>query len=513
MTADTGDTRRADLAGASITFDGRPDDTVLDGRWAITAEQASMGELALDADVVQLQDGVMNEIELLADSDRRAAAYLASLAGRRVFPDARAVDALSAFAAPMADGSRDPAQVLALLDEVGSPATVASNGSRYFGFVVGATLPVAAAADRLVSAWDQCASSSLNSPAAAAVERAAGRLVLQALDLPAEAAVGFGTSATACALACLSAGRRQLLSRAGWDVERDGVAGAPEVRVVVPETVHITVLKALRVLGFGTAGILRAPCDEHGRIDPSQLPELDARTLLVLQAGEVNTGEFDLFEPLVERAHEAGAWVHVDGAFGLWARASRDARYLTAGVDGADSWTTDGHKWLNTPYDGAMAICRDAGALSEAMNADAAYAVAEPDAQKNLILEFSRRARGVPVWAALTALGRDGLNDLVERHRGYARMLADGARAAGLDVLNRVVLNQVLVRAGDDARTLAVARAVQERGQVWFGTTRWQGRAAIRLSVSSWRTSEEDVKCLLDELRTVSQRNPSAGTR
>jgi aromatic-L-amino-acid decarboxylase len=266
-------------------------------------------------------------------------------------------------------------------------------------------------------------------------------------------------------------------------------------------------------LGFGTAGILRAPCDEHGRIDPSQLPELDARTLLVLQAGEVNTGEFDLFEPLVERAPEAGAWVHVDGAFGLWARASRDARYLTAGVDGADSWTTDGHKWLNTPYDGAMAICRDAGALSEAMNADAAYAVAEPDAQKNLILEFSRRARGVPVWAALTALGRDGLNDLVERHRGYARMLADGARAAGLDVLNRVVLNQVLVRAGDDARTLAVARAVQERGQVWFGTTRWQGRAAIRLSVSSWRTSEEDVKCLLDELRTVSQRNPSAGTR
>lgn len=447
--------------------------------------------------------GVVNEVELLSEADRRAAAYLASLTGRRVFPDAEAVAALAAVAAPLAASTRDPAQVLALLDEVGSPATVASNGSRYFGFVVGATLPIAAAADRLLSAWDQCASSSLNSPAAAALERAAGRLVLQALDLPEQAAVGFGTSATACAVACLSTGRRELLSRAGWNVDRDGVVGAPEVRVVVPETVHITVLKALRVLGFGTAGIVRAPCDEHGRIDPGRLPDVDARTLLVLQAGEVNTGEFDLFEPLVERAHRSGAWVHVDGAFGLWARASRDARHLTTGVDDADSWTTDGHKWLNTPYDGAMAICRDANALAVAMNADAPYAVAEPDAQKNLVLEFSRRARGVPIWAALTALGRDGVNDLVERHRAYARMLADGVRDAGFEVLNRVVLNQVLLRTGDDAKTRAVAQAVQDRGQVWFGTTRWQGRPAIRLSVSSWRTGVGDVELLLDELRTV----------
>jgi glutamate/tyrosine decarboxylase-like PLP-dependent enzyme len=283
-------------------------------------------------------------------------------------------------------------------------------------------------------------------------------------------------------------------------VDEAGVAGAPEVRVVVPETVHITVLKALRVLGFGAAGIVRAPCDRHGRVDPEQLPPLDARTLLVLQAGEVNTGEFDPFDPLVDRAHRDGAWVHVDGAFGLWARASRQSRYLTSGVEAADSWTCDGHKWLNTPYDGAMAICRDPVALSGAMNADAPYAVSEPGAQKNLVLEFSRRARGVPIWAALTALGREGIEDLVESHRGYARTLADGLQTAGFQVLNRVVLNQVLLRSEDDEQTMAVARRVQERGQVWFGTTRWQGRPAIRLSVSSWRTQEDDVLLLMEEL-------------
>ena len=453
---------------------------------------------------------VVDEAALVAEADRRAAEYVASVAGRRAFPARAAVEALGAFDVPLADGPQDPGEVLRFLDETAGPAMTTSNGPRYFGFVVGATLPVAAAADRLVSAWDQCASSAVNSPGAAAVERAAGRLVLQALHLPAQAAVGFGTSATACAVACMSAARRELLARQGWDVDHAGVAGAPAVRVVVPETVHITVAKALRVLGFGSADIVRAPCDEHGRIDPEQLPGLDARTLLVLQAGEVNTGEFDLFEPLVERAHRAGAWVHVDGAFGLWARASRPARHLTLGVEAADSWTCDGHKWLNTPYDGAMAICRDPAALSAAMNADAPYAVGEPEAQKNLVLEFSRRARGVPVWAALTALGRDGVEDLVERHRGYARALADGLRTAGFEVLNRVVLNQVLLRAEDDEQTVAVARTVQERGLVWFGTTRWQGRPAIRLSVSSWRTREDDVRLLLEEL--VDARTSSART-
>jgi glutamate/tyrosine decarboxylase-like PLP-dependent enzyme len=422
----------------------------------------------------------MSELDLLADADARAARYLAEVERRRVFPDERTIASLVAFDAPLGDEPQ--------------PATVASNGPHYFGFVVGSALPAAAAADRLALAWDQCATSATTSPAAAAIEKAATRLVLEALDLPLGSAIGFGTSAAACGIACLTAARRTLLARAGWDFDRDGVAGAPEIRAVVSDLAHVTLVKALRVLGFGTARIVRAPCDVHGRIDPDRLPPLDDRTILCLQAGEVNTGEFDPFAALVPRAKQAGAWVHVDGAFGLWARANLASRALTDGVDGADSWTTDGHKWLNTPYDGAMAICRDASALTAAMASDAPYVPPDPDAQRNLTLEFSRRPRGIAIWAALRALGRSGLAELIERHCAYARRFAEGLSAAGLDVLNRVVLNQVLFRARDDAATAALQARVQASGQLWFGSTRWQGRAACRLSVSSWRTTREDIE-------------------
>jgi glutamate/tyrosine decarboxylase-like PLP-dependent enzyme len=436
----------------------------------------------------------MSELELLADADARAARYLAGVETRRVFPDERALASLAAFDAPLRDEPQPAAELLRMLDELGSPATVASNGPHYFGFVVGSALPAAAAADRLALAWDQCASSATTSPAAAAIEKAATRLVLEALDLPLGSAIGFGTSATACGITCLTAARRTLLARAGWDFDADGVAGAPEIRAVVSDLAHVTMVKALRVLGFGTARIIRAPCDVHGRIDPDRVPPLDDRTILCLQAGEVNTGEFDPFAALVTRAKRAGAWVHVDGAFGLWARANPASRVLTEGVEGADSWTTDGHKWLNTPYDGAMAICRDASALAAAMASDAPYVPLDPDAQRNLTLEFSRRPRGIAIWAALQALGRSGLAELIERHRAYARRFADGLSAAGFEVLNRVVLNQVLFRARDDATTAALQTRVQASGQLWFGSTRWQGRAACRLSVSSWRTTREDIE-------------------
>jgi len=263
--------------------------------------------------------------------------------------------------------------------------------------------------------------------------------------------------------------------------------------VVVSETVHVTVLKALRILGFGIDKVVRAPVDAHGRIDPARLPPLDRRTLLCLQAGEVNTGEFDSFEPLIARAKAAGAWVHVDGAFGLWVRASVAKGPLAAGVEQADSWTTDGHKWLNTPYDGAMAICRDRDALAGAMNSDAVYSTAAVDSQKNLGLEFSRRARGIPIWAALRSLGREGVAELVERHCRQAERLARGLAARGFEILNRVRLNQVLARLASDDATRALQEAAAATGRIWFGTTVWQGRQAIRLSVSSWRTRDEDI--------------------
>jgi glutamate/tyrosine decarboxylase-like PLP-dependent enzyme len=444
----------------------------------------------------------MAEISLLTEADQRGRAYTASVNERCVFPDAAALDGLRVFDEPLPEYGFSATETLRLMDESGSPATVTSNGPRYFGFVIGAALPVASAAERLVLAWDQCASSFLNSPTAATIEQVAARWVLDILDLPRESAIGFGTSATACTLSCIAAARRMLLSRRGWDFDGDGLIGAPEIRVVVSATVHITVKKALRVLGFGMNRIVVAPTDEHGRIDPDRLPPLDDATILCLQAGEVNTGEFDRFDVLVPRAKAAGAWVHVDGAFGLWARASSRAD-LAAGIEGADSWTTDAHKWLNTPYDGAMAICRDAEALSAAMNSDAAYASAAKDAQKNLTLEFSRRARGIPIWAALRTLGRCGVAALVDRHCAQARRIAAGLQEAGYEVINRVTLNQVLVRAGSDAQTNAIRERAQASGEVWFGPTVWHGRPAFRISVSSWRTKDDDADRLVTLLASL----------
>ncbi|NKJ39559.1 aminotransferase class V-fold PLP-dependent enzyme [Rhizobium sp. SG570] len=446
----------------------------------------------------------MSELELMADADRRARSYLEGIEQRLPFPDQAARAGLSAFSEPLPDEGRDAVETLGMLDIHGSPATTASNGPRYFGFVIGAALPAAAAAERLMLAWDQCAATYDTSPIAATIEKIAGQWLLEALDLPRESAVGFGTSATACALSCLSAARRSLLSRQGWNIERDGLFGAPEIRVVVSETVHITVRKALRLLGFGSVHLVTAPVDEYGRIDPDRLPPLDEKTILCVQAGEVNTGEFDPLAVLIDAATKAKAWVHVDGAFGLWARTS-SRRALTEGVEGADSWTTDGHKWLNTPYDGAVAICRDAEALAQAMNSDAVYATASADAQKNLTLEFSRRARGIPIWAALRTLGRAGVAQLVDRHCNEAAWLADRLRESGFDVLNRVVLNQLVVRYGSDEQTAQIRQSVIDTGAGWFGMTVWQGRPALRISLSSWRTEHQDVARLAEALSAAAR--------
>lgn len=442
----------------------------------------------------------MDETALLADADRRAHAYALETADAPVFPSPAAIAGLAAFDEVLPTQGKPLGDSLALLDDAGSRATTRSTGGRYFGFVIGAALPEAAAAERLMLAWDQCASSFDNSPVAATVEKVAGRWVIDALGLPTDSAVGFGTSATACTIGCLTAARRSLLARLGWDFDRDGLAGAPEIRVVVSDLVHITVKKALRMLGFGIGRLLIAPTDAAGRIDPAQLPPIDDRTILCLQAGEVNSGAFDPFAAIIPAARAKGAWVHVDGAFGLWVRAAPSVAGLADGVELADSWTTDGHKWLNTPYDGAMAICRDADALAQAMNSDAVYATAAADAQKNLTLEFSRRARGIPVWAALRSLGRDGVAAMVERHIAQARQLAARLGDAGFDIVVPPVINQVLVRGRDEAESRAIQAGVAQSGEAWFGMTVWRGAPAFRLSVSSWRTSDDDIDRLVAAL-------------
>ncbi|MFS2158565.1 aspartate aminotransferase family protein [Pseudomonas sp. Pseusp122] len=441
-----------------------------------------------------------DEAELVQNADKRALHYLQNVEDRRVFPDASALAALSGFDEALPEVGLPAAETLALLDDLGSPATVVTNGPRYFGFVVGAALPVAAAAERLMLAWDNGAPLYLTSPTCAKVEEVAARWLLDILDLPRESAVGFGTSATACSLTCLAAARRAVLKKTGWNTDEDGLFGAPEIRVVVSERVHVTVLKALRILGFGSSRIVLAAVDENGRIDVQRLPELTDMTIVCLQAGEVNTGEFDPFSEIISRAHDAGAWVHVDGAFGLWARSSEDLRHHTFGIEKADSWAVDGHKWLNTPYDCAMAICKDPALLSAAMNSDAVYAHGSSSAQKNLTLEFSRRARGVPVWAVLRTLGRQGVAALVKTHCDQATRLADSLRNAGFEVLNRVVLNQILVRGSSDEETKAIQAFAHDSGEVWFGMSAWGGRSAFRLSISSWRTADADITRLMDTL-------------
>ncbi|MCV7419999.1 aspartate aminotransferase family protein [Mycobacterium yunnanensis] len=440
------------------------------------------------------------ELQLMEDADRRARSYTAGIGTRPVFPTADALAHLVTFDEDLPDHGRDAAETLKLLDDYGSPATVETNGGRYFGFVTGAALPAAAAADRLVLAWDNAGLAHVTSPTAAKVEAVASRWVLDALELPDTAAVGFTTSAGAGTLIALASARRALLQRHGWDVDEHGLAGAPVIRVVASELAHVVVTKALRVLGFGTAQVVLAPTDVFGRVDPARLPPLDDKTIVVLQAGEVNTGEFDPFDEIIPAARAAGAWVHVDGAFGLWARASAVHRHLTDGVEGADSWTVDGHKWLNTPYDSAMVILADRDQLAETMTSDAAYSSTSADSQKNVTLEFSRRPRGIAIWAALRTLGRDGVADLVERTVAMAADISRKLQESGFTVVNRGVINQVIARADTPEQTARIVAAAQASGRTWFGTSVWRGEPVMRISVSSWRTTAADVDDLVDLL-------------
>jgi glutamate/tyrosine decarboxylase-like PLP-dependent enzyme len=435
---------------------------------------------------------------LLQDAAGRAARYVEGLETRRVFPDEAAVRGLAAFEEPLPDGPSDPADVIDLLDRAGSPATVASAGGRYFGFVIGGALPVTVAATWLAAAWDQCAGLGPLSPAAQRLEDVARGWLLELLGLPRDAAIGYTTGATTANFTCLAAARHAILERHGWSVEEQGLFGAPEIRVVVGEEVHASVRKALGMVGLGRERVERVPVDGRGRMRTDALPVLDENTIVCLQAGNVNTGAFDPADEICAAARGAGAWVHVDGAFGLWALASAEKRPLAAGVAEADSWAADAHKWLNVPYDSGLAICRHPAAIRAAMTIVAPYLLPTSAPEPNhYVPEMSRRARGVEVWAALKALGREGVAELVERNCRQARRFAAGLREAGYEVLNEVALNQVLVSFGSPEATNRVIARMQAEGTMWAGGTVWQGRTALRISVSSWATTDEDVeRCL-----------------
>jgi glutamate/tyrosine decarboxylase-like PLP-dependent enzyme len=431
---------------------------------------------------------------LLHDTADRAVRYLESLEHRSVHASAAGLAGLARLQAPLPEGPRAPADVLAQLDEIGSPATMASAGGRYFGFVIGGSLPAALAANWLATAWDQNAGLRVESPIAAALEDVALGWLVDLLSLPPGTGGGFVTCATAANVAGLAAARHALLAREGWDVEARGLFGAPSITVVVGDEVHSSVLKALALLGFGRERVVRVPVDDRGRMRADAVPALAGPTIVCLQAGNVNTGTFDPAREVVAVARRAGAWVHVDGAFGLWAAASPLSAPLVAGFEGADSWATDAHKWLNVPYDSGLVFCRDPAHLRRALSAGGAYLVqGEAREPYQYTPDFSRRARGADVWTALASLGRRGVADMVERTCGHAARFAAGLAAAGYELLNDVALNQVLVSFGDAAVTRRVAAAVQADGTCWCGSTVWQGRTAMRISVSSWATTDEDV--------------------
>ncbi len=448
-----------------------------------------------------LHAAVDSERELLRRVGELAADYLESLDTRPVTPRVGHDEIRRRLAVDLPGASSDPLEVVAALAAGAEPGLVASQGGRYFGFVTGASLPAALAADWLVSAWDQNTMFAVMSPASAVIEETAGRWVGELLGLPDDCSFAFTTGCQMAHFTCLAAARHEVLSRVGWDVAADGLAGSPPIAVVAGSRRHATLDRALRFLGIGRRQIVEVPSDDQGRMRSALLVEalrsVKSPMIVCAQAGEVNTGAFDDLEAAADAAHGAGAWLHVDGAFGLWAAASPTTRALVRGHDQADSWALDAHKWLNVPYDCGIAFCAHPDAHRSALGQQAAYYVFDPDAAREATEwtpESSRRARAIPVYAAIRQLGRSGVAELVERCCAHARAVAQGLSGiAGCTVLNEVVLNQVLVRFDDDATTRAVLRGLQESGELWLGGTTWDDRPAIRISISSWRTTESDI--------------------
>jgi glutamate/tyrosine decarboxylase-like PLP-dependent enzyme len=433
--------------------------------------------------------------ELLRWVAERAIDYQKGLDERGVAPTDEALNDLKKLDTALQDEPIEAGEVIRVLEEIGSPATVTMTGGRYFGFVNGGSLPASHAASWLVDTWDQNSCLRVMSPVAIALEDVALRWISDVLKLPKSCGAAFTTGATMANFTGLAAARHALLERAGWNVEENGLFGAPELTVIVGQEAHATLIKALGLLGLGRKRVITVPADSQGRMRFDSLPPLSDRTIVCIQAGNVNTGAFDPAKEICQAAKAAGAWVHVDGAFGLWAAAAPGRAHLASGFADADSWATDAHKWLNVTYDSGIALVREPEHLRRAMTVSAAYL---PQGEQREPIEYtpeaSRRARGIPIWAALRSLGKQGLSDLIERTCRHAAHFAAGLHDAGFQILNDVVINQVLVSFGDAETTQRIIAAVQKDGTCWCGGTVWQGKTAMRISVSSWATTEEDVE-------------------
>ena len=452
----------------------------------------------------------MNDIELLQEAARRAIGYVAGADDRPATPTDAAISALSAFDEPLPPEPTDPAEALRMLSDIADPATMVSTGPNYYGFVNGASFPVALGAAFLVNAWDQNAALPVMSPAAAKLHDVARTWLLDVLRLPAHADVGFVTGATVANASCMAAARDELLQRAGWDSKSDGLFGSPSITVVIGENTHSTVRKSLGLIGLGSDRVVKVPTDDQGQMIAADLPSgLSGPVLVCAQAGEVNTGAFDPFDEIADWlvASTDNGWLHVDGAFGLWALADPTRAHLVDGLDRADSWATDGHKWLNVTYDCGIAIVAREGALHRTFSSVAGY-LPPADAFEAMhhTPQSSQRARQVEVWAVLRTLGRGGVAELVHRGSDGARTIADRLSDAGFDVLNEVVLNQVLVRYESATTTERLLAEIQRDGRIWCGPTQWNGETAMRVSVSSWKTTLDDAHRAADVIVECARR-------
>ncbi len=433
--------------------------------------------------------------KLLKSAFKRSVKYYKTIHSRKVAPATEDIAKVKEFIEPLPATSTTAEKVIDMLDSIGSPASMASTGGRFFGFVIGGSLPAAVAANWLTTIWDQNTALYNITPVGATLEQVSMEWMIELLGLPKESGAGFVTGATIANFTALAAARNALLKQTGWDVEGQGLFAAPPITVIVGEEAHPTLFKSLGMLGLGRNRVIKVAVDSQGRMRVNAFPDITGPTIICTQAGNINTGAVDPIGEICELAKNKDTWVHVDGAFGLWAAASPRYKYLTDGMEKADSWATDGHKWLNVPYDSGFAFVKNPEYLRSAMAISAEYLMPSMERDpSDYTPELSRRARGIEVWAALKHLGKEGVVNLIERCCEHARLFAKTLSQNGIKILNEVVLNQVLVSFGDAQRTEKLIRAIQEDGTLWAGKTIWQGQTAMRLSIVSWATTTEDVE-------------------
>lgn len=442
--------------------------------------------------------------ETLNYAAQKAIAFLNKAQTRDIEPTKEALKNLSLLDGPFPETPMPSKKVIEELEDIGSEGAMVTISPRFFGFVTGANLPVTVAAQWLAAAWDQLPNMAVLSPLACKLEQVAEKWLVDVLHLPKQARCSFVTGTTTADMVCLLGARNHVLEQYGWDIQTNGVFGAPKIRVLVGEEVHTTMLRALRAIGIGNAQIEKIPVNDNGAIDANKLPEFrDEPTIVCLQAGNVDSGAFDPFDTIIEKAKKYNAWVHIDGAFGLWAASNPKLKYLMKGFEKADSWATDAHKWLNVPYDSGMAFYKDEMVIKKALTLKGNYLVQGNDDPMNRTLETSRRARGTEIWAALKSLGRKGVSDMIGKSCDLAKYFEKRLKEEGFEILNNVELNQVMVSFGSDEKTKAVIKAIQKEGTAWFGGTNWHGKEAMRISTVGWSTTKKDIDMSMEALLKV----------